>query len=351
MSTLPPDAGHLAHVLIWIGVVLAASMLAVVAAARGVFAYQDAQRRRIEQRYGPPIQRALHGDRAALCELVASPPRDRLGIAWLIVPPVITDPNPDRIVRTRELFLALSLVRLVDRFLRSRFWWRRAIGLRALGILQIPGYTADIVAALDDPNEDVRGAALDALADLKDPAALPAIIARLFDVSLHRGRRIAALAAFGAQCEPLLLEWSQVHPDQLAGYALALGVCGTARSRPALCHWTTDPRPDVRAAALEALAHVGLDTQSAPFVLDALESGDAGVREMAAFALRGWTGGGNAASRLARHLDDTWTVALRAARSLQAMREAGLAQLRASAARPGTAGLLARQMVWESRAA
>jgi HEAT repeat protein len=197
----------------------------------------------------------------------------------------------------------------------------------------------------------VRGAALDALADLHDPASLPAIIARIHDVSLHRGRRGAVLKAFGSQCEPLLLEWSRHHRDQRANCALALGICGTARSRPLLCRWTKDPRREVRVNALLALAHVGLDNRSAPFALDALESGDESVREMAAFALNGWTGAGNAASRLARHLDDSWTVALRAARSLQSMRDAGLPALRAHVTRPGTAGLLARQMVWESRAA
>ena len=40
---------------------------------------------------------------------------------------------------------------------------------------------------------------------------------------------------------------------------------------------------------------------------------------MAAYALRGWQGPGDAAARLAAHLDDTWAVAVRAARSLQSM--------------------------------
>jgi HEAT repeat protein len=351
MTTLVADAARLALVMLWIGVALALSMLAAVVIERLGFAYREANGRVLEQRYAPLIARALDGDRLAEDTLVASPARHRLKLAWMLVPPLITNRDGEHIARTRHLFEAMSLPSLVDRYLRSPFWWRRALALRALGLLQMRGYTATIVAALDDPHEDVRGAALDALADLKDPASLPAIVVRIHDVSLHRGRRGAVLAAFGSQCEPLLLEWSQLHPEQRENYALALGICGTARSRPLLCRWTTDPRAEVRAAALLALAHVGLDNGSAPFALDALESADEPVREMAAFALHGWTGPGNAASRLARHLDDTWTVALRAARSLQSMREAGLAELRACAGREGTAGLLARQMVWESRAA
>jgi len=107
---------------------------------------------------------------------------------------------------------------------------------------------------------------------------------------------------------------------------------------------------DVRAAAFEALGRIGLDPRSAMLAIGALESGDVPVRAMAATALQGWTGGGNAAARLARHLDDTWTVAVRAARSLLSMHETGLAELRRWARRTDLAGLLARQMLWEAGA-
>ena len=351
MTTLLVDGTHLAVVMLWTGVVLALSMLAAVIIERAAFAYEETHGRALAQRYTPLIARALEGDRSACEALVASPARHGLRLAWLLVPPLIANRDPGHVARTRQLFEALSLVSLVDRYLRSPFWWRRALALRAIGLLQMPGYTATAVAALDDPNEDVRGAALDALADLRDPESLPAIIARIHDVSLQRGRRGAVLKAFGAQCEPILLEWSQRQPEQRVNYALALGICGTARSRPLLCRWTNDPRPEVRANALLALAHIGLDDGSAPFALAALDSSEESVREMAAFALGGWTGAGDAAPRLARHLDDTWVVALRAARSLQSMHEPGLTQLRAYATRPGTAGRLARQMVWEARAA
>jgi HEAT repeat protein len=106
----------------------------------------------------------------------------------------------------------------------------------------------------------------------------------------------------------------------------------------------------VRAAAFEALAHVGLDDRAAALAIDALESPDQSVRAMAAHALRGWTGPGDAAAHLADHLADTWTVAVRAARSLQSMGPAGLARLQESAGRPDLAGVLAQQMIWEHRA-
>ena len=226
-------------------------------------------------------------------------------------------------------------------------WWRRALALRALGLIQARDHTAQLIAALDDAHPDVRAAALDALMDLHDPATVPAIVVRLHDTSLHRGRRGAALKAFGSRCEPFLLELSEVDPAHRLNYTHALAICGTPRSRPVLCRWTRDPRVEVRAAAFEALAYVGLDEDAARVAVEGLESADPPVRAMAAYALRGWQGPGDAAARLARHLDDTWAVAVRAARTLQSMGHAGFVELQARASRPDLAGLLARQMLWQ----
>jgi hypothetical protein len=219
--------------------------------------------------------------------------------------------------------------------------------LRALGLIQLHDQTARIVAALDDSNADVRNSALDALADMQNPAALPAIVVRLHDASLARGRRLAALSACGAQGESFLLELAQIDAEHRLNYARALAVCGTSLARPALCAWTADERVEVRASAFEALAHVGLDEQAASLALGALETPDVHVRAMAAAALNGWTGG-DSASRVARHLDDVWEVALPAARSLRSMGEPGRIALQASAGRTDLAGVLARQMLWEA---
>jgi HEAT repeat protein len=126
-------------------------------------------------------------------------------------------------------------------------------------------------------------------------------------------------------------------------------MCGTAVCRPVLCRWTEDARPQVRAAALSALAHVGLDQHAAFIAIAALEDEAPDVRAAAARALEGWSGPGEAAGYLARHLDDTWIVASSAARSLQSIGTTGLAELRTCAGRADLAGLLARQMLWEAR--
>ena len=113
---------------------------------------------------------------------------------------------------------------------------------------------------------------------------------------------------------------------------------------------TKDDRVDVRATAFEALGYVGLDDDAARVAIEGLESGDPAVRAMAAYALRGWQGPGDAAARVAARLDDTWAVAVRAARTLQSMGPAGAAQLQARASRQDIGGLLARQMLWQAGA-
>ena len=340
------DALRFATVVLWTSVAVAGAALVAVVSERAAVALIGIRQRRIERRYRPLIQRALAGDDAAAGVLAVSPGRHRPTVARLLVEPLIADRRPARIARTRVIADQLSLVALADRYLRSALWWRRALAMRALGLVQVRERTAAIIAALDDPRSQVRAAALDALTDMRDPAALPALIVRLHDPALHRGRRAAALTAFGSDSEPYLHELAKADVANLVNYARALGMCGTHQSRPVLAGWTRDPRPEVRAAAFGALARLGVDEVSAALAIEALDEDDALVRAMAAYALQGWTGDGNAANQLARHLDDVWPVAIRAARSLRAMGPGGLSELRANASRPDLAGVLARQMLW-----
>jgi HEAT repeat protein len=350
MTGLLLESARLAPLMVWAALAIALTMAAAVVVERAAFGVQQALSRRVTARYRPLVQRAIEGDDAARDELLASPARFQLALAWLLIEPLIDDRDPARIARTRAIAEAMSVFQLADRYLRSRLWWRRALALRALGLAQARDHTAQLIAALDDPHPDVRAAALDGLTDLHDLAALPAIVVRLHDTSLHRGRRGAALKAFGSDCEPFLLELSSVDPANRLNYIHALAICGTARSRPVLCRWTHDPRVEVRATAFEALAYVGLDADAARVAVEGLESDDPPVRAMAAYALGGWQGPGDAAARLARHLDDTWSVAVRAARSLQSMGHAGVVELQARASRPDLGGLLARQMLWQASA-
>src|SRR4051812_3949693 len=350
MNTALLDVDWLALWALGIGFAVAGAMAVVVIIERlGLIAHERFMRR-LTRRYSPMIGRALRGDAEALDSLVRSPSRYRLDLARLLIYPLVDDRDANRIAATRDIIRAMSLVPLADRWLRSYRWWRRVPALQTFGLLQYADRAGQLVAALDDDNAEVRSAALDALADLHDPATLPAIVVRLHDLSLQRGRRAAALAAFGSECEGFLLDLSGVDPAQRLNYAKALTICGTARSRSTLCEWTADAREPVRAAAFEALARIGLDDRAAALAIAALDSSDVHERAMAAAALHGWTGAGEGPSRLARHLSDAWPVAVRAADALQSMGPAGRATLNRYAAGTDQAGVLARQMLWEMEA-
>jgi HEAT repeat protein len=345
-----PDLERLAIWAVWTGVLVVGLIAVCVVVQRLAIAAGTSREKHLSRQYGPVIDRALAGEAAAIDSLVRSPRRYRVALARLLLFPLVEDRNPERIAATRAIVLAMSIVPLGDRWLGSRLWWRRSVAVQAFGLFQFRDRTPAIVAALDDAHPAVRNAALDALADLHDPSTLRAIVVRLHDESLERGRRAAALAAFGSECEGFLLDLSRVDPAHRRNYALALGICGTERSRPILSEWTTDSRPPVRAAALGALAHVGLDAQGAAAAITALDNDDVTVRMMAAGALRNSTVSGDAATHLARHLDDVWPVAVRAARTLQSMGGAGWLALKAQSTRTDLAGVLAQQMLWELEA-
>jgi HEAT repeat protein len=333
----------------WGSIGVAVAMLLAVIIERATVGISQLRWAHLERRYMPLLRRALAGDDDTIDRLAESPAQHRLTIGYLLIGPLIEDRDPVRIEATRRVARGIFVVSLAEGYLRSWRWWRRALGLRGLGLIRDRDHTGAIVGALDDPHPDVRAAALDALTDLRDPAALPAILVRLLDASLQPGRRAAALDAFGMEAEPFVLALAEIDADHRVDYARALAICGTARARPVLRRWTLDDRAEVRTGALSALARVGLDEDSALAALASLESDDAHVRAAAARAFHGWRGSVDASEPLERHLDDAWTVAVPAARSLQSMGGGGLARLTAKAAHPGLAGLLARQMIWETQ--
>ena len=348
MSPILPDLTVAAASLLRIGFFVAVILAVAVIIERIVVAALAWRDRLLEARYHGLARRALAGEEAAAAALAACPARHRLYLARLLLTPLIDDRNPARIARTRAIVQAMSIVPIADRYLGSWWWWRRAIALRALGVMQMSDRTAQIIAALDDPHGDVRAAALDALTDLRNRASLQAIVVRLLDTSLPPGRSFAALTAFGSASEAFLIELAGLDFPHRTHYIRALALCGTSRSRGSLVHWTRDLRPDVQAAALEALAAVGLDDAGTARAIACLQHRDPAVRAMAALALGRAASGPEVATQLARHLDDDWEVAVPAARSLRSIRPHGLEALRACSGRSGLSGVLARQMLWEA---
>jgi len=335
-------------------VVAVAAALALVLALALVFeraavAGWDARRGRLERLYRPLLAKALEGDDAARRRLAASPSRHRRLITELLLFPM-HDLRERRLVdRARAILDGIGLPSLIDGYLESWWWWRRAMALRAAGFLRMREYTPRLVAALDDGHAEIRAAALDGLTDSGDPEALAAVVVRLDDETLHRGRRAAALAAFGARCEPMLLDLAADDTANRLLYAQALAITGTGAARPALSSWIADPRPAVRAAALDALRHTGLDAACTGAVVAALEDPEAQVRAAAARAA-GVGAPPVVADRVAAHLTDCWPVCADAARALRRLGADGRLRLEQASARDDLAGTLARQMLWEDAA-
>ena len=248
----------------------------------------------------------------------------------------------------RETAAALGLVEQWTKALTNRRWWLRAEAARALGQLGEPSVLAALVATLDDEHEEVRAAGVEALGNIGDPRAVPDLVSKLSSQSRHqRVRVVEALHRFGRAAVPSLLAYEQIHPSDRAMVAELLGVIGAPEAVDDLVRWCEDERPPVRIAAMQALGSIGLDERTYYYALRGLRSDpEPDVRAMAARAL-GRSGRRETASYLARHLKDEWIVAAHAATGLRALGASGVAALRSHATDEGTAGDLARQILFE----
>src|SRR5688572_14858496 len=130
------EFARFAPLMVWAAVVIALTMAAAVVMERAAYGVQQALSRRLTRRYRPLVQRALAGDETARVEVLASPARHRLAIAWLLIGPLVKNRDPEHIARTRAIAEAMSVFHLADRYLRSWMWWRRALALRVLGLAQ-----------------------------------------------------------------------------------------------------------------------------------------------------------------------------------------------------------------------
>ena len=199
--------------------------------------------------------------------------------------------------------------------------------------------------ALDEPHEEVRAAAVDALGRIGDPACGPILLARLRDESRHqRARVVEAIRSLGPSMMPILLEHARTHADDTAMTIDILGVVGGTAAIDSLLEWSGSPQPAVRAAALRAIGSIGLDDRSYFYALRGLDDEDADVRGMAARGL-GRSGRQSAVPYLAAHLDDAWLVAAHCASGLRRLGSAVRARSRReprtrAGRRPGPADAL-----------
>ncbi len=139
---------------------------------------------------------------------------------------------------------------------RDRRWW----AARALAAIGTPEAITALIAALDDPDPDVRACAVVGLAGLRAPEAVDALVARLSDPSAYVARLAAdALARIGTPAVPALiaaLEKGDVAAR--AGAARALWAIRPEEAIPALCAALDDPSALVAYYAEDALEQMGV---------------------------------------------------------------------------------------------
>ena len=317
--------------LTWCAVGLAAATAAsvcVLAARRVLVARSERRRIEAETRLRPLALALLEGDRVAVREL---PERDAEVLAALLG-------RLGRFLRgvSRERIAAFFDERgSVDRelrLLRSRRAWRRATAAFALGDMGAPRTVPALLSVLDDPDGDVRAAAVRSLGRLAAADAVEPIVYALADARVPRAVAGQALLAIGPEALPALRALQTAPEAEARAFAVELvGLLGDASDGAPLVERLRDSSAEVRATAARALGRLGAEEGAAELRV-ALDDRIPFVRGQAAHAL-GAVGDPAAVEDLLRVArDDMFEPAHAAA---QAAARLAPEVVRAAAARPG----------------
>lgn len=203
---------------------------------------------------------------------------------------------------------------------RGRARWRRALALRVIALARPEDAYLLLEAAVQDPDEEVRGAAVTLLGQLPHRWAAELLVAALVSSPHARSRVATALEASPVDVTDLLVEFlADPRPAVRYWSAVLLRRHPTATGlAPALEGLATDADPTVRKAALATLAVVGGDA-ALRAARRALSDATPFVRAHAALAL-GTLHARDAAGAVVPLLADRdWHVRSAAKRSLEAM--------------------------------
>jgi HEAT repeat protein len=169
--------------------------------------------------------------------------------------------------------------------LRSRRSWRRAAAAFALGDMGSQRAAGPLLAALGDPERDVRAAAARSLGRLGVVDAVEPLVAALADVTVPRVVAAQALVAIGEAAAPRLAPLLDADDAAIRRAALdVLGLVGSAADAALVVRSLRDPSAEVRSGAARALGRLGGRAGSAE-LQRALDDRVAFVRASAANAL------------------------------------------------------------------
>jgi HEAT repeat protein len=253
----------------------------------------------------------------------------------------------------QRLARALDELGYVDEYiaaLHHRSWWRRAWGAERLALTAARRATPALVAALEDPIEEVRLRAAKAFAALGGVSAIRPLLATLGGGSRWFSLRAAdVLATLGGGLVPQIVEaFPGLDPRARVAAVEILGRSRRIEAAPWLLQRLRDPETDVRARACDALASIGA-TEAGPALVRALSDPMWPVRAVAARALGRLRHEAATPGLCEAMRDRQWWVRANAAEALKAMGDPGLAALDGMLDGPdGFARHLAVQMLEES---
>jgi HEAT repeat protein len=162
----------------------------------------------------------------------------------------------------------------------------RVISIAGVKRLQEQGDVRGLIRALRNRDPGVQYEAVEALGELRDPAATPALIGALTgdQYSGIRWKAAEALAKIGTPAVPALME-ALDHPDEDIRWkaAVTLGEIGDPRAIPSLVELLGDRDRFVRSRAEYALGLMGAPAVGA--LQDAVSRGDSDSRRGAVAAL------------------------------------------------------------------
>lgn len=257
-------------------------MLGVLVLRRASLAGRERRHRELEEE--------LKGVALELLHAGAEPPeqldqRQREALADLLgrYAKAIRGPTHDRIVdyfeRVGTVAQELSVMR------DARAGWRRATAAFRLGDIGPASSAPALVAALSDPERDVRIAAARSLGRLRAPEATAALLSAAADRRVPAALARWALLQIGAPALPELTPLLEAHSDrERAGAVQLVGLLGGPGDAPAVEARLIDTSALVRAQAARALGRIG-GQRNLPALRRAVWDRIPAVREATAEAL------------------------------------------------------------------
>ena len=331
----PPISGETALTVIVIGVIVLASIVAVLSVV--VFTHHlvtDRARRRNRQRFERASVMLAPHLVAGTLELerrvdVACRHHGPRAVA-LVLRRARYDLKGSIVDRITALLERIGEVDFLMRDVKSRRDWKRAIAVRGLG--ECGGETARraLLAAADDPSGEVRRAAREGLlSDGARESIEAAIESFLLDLPRRAGWRRSFYARLAAISSADLLELvtsARLSPGEEKLALEALGDAAVQETLPLAVQRAAAEEPETRATAIRVIGKLGSERE-VPLLFDALEDSEWFVRAAAGRALEWMLLNSPPMSRSSWHAaalttlgrkltDNSWWVRANAARAL-----------------------------------